>query len=515
MPKEEIFNLALRRALFYPSAEIYANALSGFWDFGPVGETIRRKIINFWRNELVEKEGFVEIFGAQILPEIVFKASGHLESFNDPITQCRKCHSFYRADKLIEEKTGKEMPEASPVEEFTKAIKENNIECGKCKGKLDEVKSFNMMMKVNIGATGKQTAYLRPETCQTIFLNFKRIHQTMRQNLPLGIAQAGASFRNEISPRNSLLRERELGQMEVEVFFNPNKINEIENWEEVKDYKLNLFLLKENEKNKNKENEKKKKENEKIITVSCGEAVKKKIVSGRLVAYYLARVQKLYEKMGIPLNYMRFRELEEESRAFYAKETWDFEVKTDLGWIELIACNYRGDYDLTQHGKFSKKDLSVKEQDDKEKFIPHVFEISAGTDRTFYILLDSSFRKEKRGKEERNFLALNPRLSPYLLGILPLVKKDGLREKAKEIFKMLNSYELDVFYDDKGSIGKRYARLDEIGVPYAITIDYQTKEDNTVTLRDRDSMDQKRVLIHALPELLWKMKIGNVSFKDI
>jgi len=498
MPKEEIANLASRRSLFYPSAEIYPNAPSGFWNFGPDGETIRRKVVEFWRNELVEKEGFFEVNGCQILPEPVFKASGHLENFNDPLVQCSKCHSLNRADELIELATKEKIPESMDTKKMDKLIEKHNIRCPKCKGKLGEVKKFNMMMKVDIGAVGNQPSYLRPETCQTIFLDFQRIYKTMRKNLPIGIAQAGKAFRNEIAPRNTLLRERELGQMEIEIFFDPDKINEIENFDEVKDYKLNLMLLK----NKNK-----------VDNVSCTDAVKKKIVSGKLVAYYLARVQQMHEKLGIPVNKMRFRELEKDARAFYAKETWDFEIETDLGWIELAANNYRTDFDLKGHSKLSKQDLSVKE--DGKKFIPHVFEISAGTDRTFYVVLDHAFRKEKRGPEERIYLDLNPKIAPYLVTVFPLVKKDGLAEKGRGVFNELNEINLDVFYDEKGSIGKRYARADEIGIPYAVTVDHQTMEDSTVTLRDRNSMDQKRVKLEDLAHALLKLKIGNVDFKDL
>jgi glycyl-tRNA synthetase len=497
MPAQEIVNLALRRSLFYPAAEIYPNAPSGFFDFGPDGETIRRKVIDFWRNEFVEREGFVEVYGAQILPEDVFKASGHLDNFNDPIVQCEKCHGFYRADRLIEDVTGKSVPESAPLKDFDKIIVKQKIGCPKCSGSLGKVKSFNMMMRVDIGAMGDKLSYLRPETCQTIFLNFDRILKTMRQNLPFGIAQAGCSFRNEIAPRNTLLRERELGQMEVEVFFNPHKINEIEDWDEVKSYKLNLFLLKQ----------------KKVTKVSCQKAVKDKIVSGRLVAYYLARVQQLYEKYGIPVANMRFRQLHKDEKAFYAKETWDFEVETDLGWLELIACNHRSDYDLTQHAKFSKKDLSVKE--DGKSFYPNVFEISIGLDRTFYAVVDYAFRKDLRGEEERVYLSLNPRLAPYTVAIFPLVKKGGLAEKAKELFDTLTSYRIDTFYDAKGSIGKRYARVDEIGVPYVITVDFDTLKKKTVTLRERDSMKQKRVKIDKLPELLWHLELEKTSFEKI
>lgn len=494
---EDLVNLALRRSLFYPAAEIYSGSPGGFWEFGPVGEKIRRKIIDVWRKELVEKEGFLEIFGAQILPEAVFKASGHLASFSDPIVQCKKCNSLHRADQLIAEKIKGIVPESMGIEELSKLIKQHNVECPKCKSRdFSEVKKFNMMMKVDIGATGNQPCYLRPETCQSIFLDFQRLFKTMRVSLPLGIAQAGNSFRNEIAPRNTLLRAREFGQMEIEIFFNPKKINEIPKFAEIENYELNLLALKDKE----------------ARAVSCKEAVEKKIVSAKLIAYYLARVQQTWEKFGIPVEKMRFRQLAGDEKAFYSKESWDFEVETDLGWIELIACNYRTDYDLGGHARESKQDLKVKEEGEATAFVPHVFELSAGIDRTFFVSLVLNYKKEKRGPEERVFLSLPPKIAPYLAGVFPLVKKDGLLEKALEIESELNSFGFDVFFDESGSIGKRYARVDEIGVLFAITVDYDSMKDNTVTLRVRDTMQQKRVNIAELPQLLWLLLLGKTRF---
>lgn len=497
MPKDDLINLASRRSLFFPAAEIYGSALAGFWDFGPVGEKIRRKIVELWRKELVEKEGFLEIYGAQILPEDVFRASGHLENFNDPIVKCRKCASLFRADKLLEGKVEGIVPESIATSELSKLIKKHKIKCQKCGSQdFDETKKFNLMMKLEIGAQGDKPAYLRPETCQSIFLDFPRIYKTHRAKLPLGIAQAGASFRNEISPRNTLLRERELGQMEIEIFFNPEKINEIESFGDTSNYKLRLMRL-----------------GKKIEGISCKDSVQKKIVSGKLIAYYLARVQQHWEKYGIPVSKMRFRELGSDERAFYAKETWDFEVETDLGWIELIACNYRADYDLKGHAKTSRQNLGVNE--DGKEFVPHVFEISAGIDRTLYVALDLAYKKEKRGPEERVFLKLPQRISPYIAAVFPLVNKDGLDEKAQSLFSELVGHNFGVFFDSKGSIGKRYARVDEIGVPFAITLDYDSLKDKTVTLRERDSMKQKRVKIDSLPELLWKLELGKTRFEKI
>jgi len=496
MPKEELFNLALRRQLFFPTAEIYSDAPAGFWDFGPIGVRIRNKVLETWRCELLEKEGLLEISGCQILPKAVFEASGHLQSFNDPVVQCGKCKALHRADQLIEAVTKEIVPEALPTEDLDKLIEKNKIVCSKCKGSLGQVRKFNMMMRVDIGTTGDQTCFLRPETCQNIFLDFDRLYKSGRLNLPLGIAQAGKSFRNEIAPKQTLLRERELGQMEIEYFFNPSKINEFPRFEEVKDYKINLKCL-----------------DKEVTPIACQEAVDKKIVSGKIVAYWLARTQQFYAVLGISTEKMRFRELNEHEKAFYSAETWDFEVETDLGWVELVACNYRTDYDLAGHGKGSKKDLAVKE--DGEKFIPHVFEISAGIDRSFYIVLDHAFRKEMRGKEERVYLKLPAKISPFLVAIFPLVKKDGLLEMGQELFRKIEDFGFAAVFDEKGSIGKRYARVDEIGVKYALTLDYDSLKDNTATLRERDSMEQKRVKLSELPELLWKLSAGIISFNQI
>ncbi len=482
MGYEEVTNLALRRGIFFPSAEIYPNSPSGFWEFGHIGTKIRNKILDFWRKELVLKEDFEEIFGCQILPEKVFISSGHLESFNDPVVQCKKCHSLYRADRLIEEQTKEITPESLTCQDFDRIIKGAGIYCQKCKSKdFGDVRKFNMMMGLDIGATGQVKGYLRPETCQNIFLDFQRVYKVSRKNLPLGIAQAGSAFRNEIAPRNSLLRERELGQMEIEIFFNPKKIDEIEKWDKIENYEINLMLPGEKT----------------IKKYTCKKAVEEKIVSGKLIAYYLARVQQLYEKFGFSNEKMRFRGLISEERAFYAKETWDFEVNTSIGWVELIANNYRGDHDLLSHLQGSGTDLSVNEEG--EKYVPHVFEISAGIDRTLFSILDNSFRNEKRGAEERIYLSVPLNIAPYHAAIFPLVKKDGVAEKANEIKEKLQK-KLDIIYDEKGSIGRRYARVDEIGVPFAITVDYQTMEDGTVTLRKRDDMTQERVHIDKLEE---------------
>ncbi len=500
MPVNETTNLAGRRGLYYPSAEIHPNSPAGFFDYGPDGHKIKQRMIGHWRRMLVENEGNLEIDGSITLPESVFKASGHLENFNDPLIICEKCHTPYRVDKLIEEKIGHEIPEGAPTEFFDAKITELKLVCPKdkepFKGKTTQ---FNMMMKVDIGAVKGVHAYLRPEACQSIFLSFPRLWKTGRMRLPIGIAQTGKAFRNEIAPRQGLLRTREFDQMDVEVFFNPAKMNDVERWDEVKDYALNLYLLKDKQ----------------VHPIPCEKAVEEKIVSGRIAAYYLARTQQFFSSLNIPLEKMRFRELEKEARAFYAAETWDFEVQVDTAWIELAACNNRTDHDLKTHGNESKQDLSIKEEGTPEKFIPHVFEISAGVDRTFYAMLDANYRTEKRGAEERTYLDLPSAIAPYDVSVFPLMKKDGLSEHAHELAAHLREQNLNVFYDEAGSIGKRYARMDELGVPYAITVDYQSLKDRSITLRERTTMKQKRVEVDDLDEIFWKFSTGQRKFEEL
>ncbi|VVB81182.1 Proline--tRNA ligase [uncultured archaeon] len=485
---EDVVNLALRRSLFYPASEIYANAPAGFYDFGPFGATIKRKIIELWRKELIQKENFLEVDGAVIMPEDVFKASGHLTNFNDPVTQCKKCNTIHRADKLLEETTKKPYKEATPVAELTAALREHKLKCPKCKGDLSDVRQFNMMVKAEVGIATKSPCYLRPETCQTIFTNWSRLARTMRIKLPKGIAQAGKSFRNEISPRQTLLRQVEFAQMETEVFFDPEQINEIEKWDEVQGYALRIMRT----------------GSDKTEYISAEKLVKDKTVTGKLIAYYLARTQQLFEKYGIPTEKMRFRQLDNKERAFYAKEAWDFEVETSLGWVELVANNYRTDYDLKGHMQASKTDLQFTTPEGR-KFIPHVWEISIGTDRTFYTALEMAYRKQG----DREWLSLPTALAPIQAGIFPLMANEKAKElvkKAKEVCEGLSCFE--VMYDETGSIGKRYARLDEIGVPYCITIDFDSIQKDDVTIRIRDTAEQKRIKTSDLKNELYKLISG-------
>ena len=480
MKYEDIMKLALERGFYFPSCEVYGDAQAGFWEYGPTGVSIKNKFLELWRQQLVRRDRMMEIDGSQIMSKSVFEASGHLGNFADPIVKCKKCKSTFRADKLISEVTNIEIPESADLKEFDDVIKEKTIHCPKCNDELDDVKKFNMMFKVGIGPE-EEEAYLRPETCQSIFVDFPRLFKTMRGKLPVGIAQVGKSFRNEIAPRQSLLRLREFYQAEIEVFCNPKKLDELEKFSEVE----NTILRIQN--------------NEKIETLSCKQAVESGIIPNKFVAYYLGLLTEFYEKTGIDMNKSRFRKLGDKEKAFYAEVAFDFEVETTIGWLELVACNYRSDYDLSSHANKSKEKFEVMDND--EKVLPHVFEISMGIDRSLYTILEHSYKEDK--ENERVVLSIKPYLAPIHVGILSLVKKDGLAEKTDEIYLKIKT-KFDSFLDHSGAIGRRYRRLDEIGAPFAITIDHQTKEDDTVTIRSRDTMSQDRVNVSKLEEILSK-----------
>jgi len=495
---EKFNEFCATRSLYFPSAEIYANSFAGFYEFGPIGNRIRINLINFWREEFVKKNNFLEISGSVVLPKAVFVASGHLSNFADPIAACEKCKQVYRLDILISEITKKEVPENMSLEEYQKLIVENNIVCSKCKGKLTDIKRFNLMASINVGAQAGNLGYLRGETCQSIFLDFPRIYKTSRQGLPLTISQHGTVYRNEISPRNGLLRGREFEQLETEMFFDVDKINETPiSLDTISNYNIRFKLLKNTEEKDH----------------SIKEITRNKITCGNLITYALYITQKFLEDLGIKHENIRFREVPDNDRAFYSKQTFDCEIKAEKEWVELFCVNYRTDYDLLVHGKGSKKDLSVSEEG--KRIQPHVLEVcSIGLGRLFYLLLENNFEIKEINGEERNILHLNPKVSPYFVAILPLMKRDGLAEKAKEVFSSLKqeNYRFEIFYDEAGSIGKRYARLDEIGCNYCITVDHETLEKETVTLRDRDTQEQKRIPIKYLNTLLLDLYYGKTKF---
>jgi len=475
---DKIMNIATKRGFFFPSGEIY-NSKAGFWTYGHLGTLLKHKFENIWRDYFLSlDDNYYEIEGTNILAKEVFKSSGHLEHFSDPLTECKKCHFRFRADELIEDETGLNV-QGLKENDLDKIIKEKKLKCPKCGSELDKVKFFNMMFDLKVGATGEDIMYLRPETAQSPFIAFKREFMALRERLPLGLAVIGKAFRNEISPRQGFFRLREFTQAELQIFFDPETINDVENWNEVKNYKVKLFI-------KNK-----------LQEVSCDD-LNKKLKLPRLYVYHLAKIQQFYlDVLKIPKDKFRFRELNEKERAFYNKLHFDIELNLETlkGWKELGGVHYRGEHDLGGHQKGSGQKLEVNLNG--KKFIPNVLELSFGVDRNIWGLLDIFFHEDK----ERQMFKLPFNLVPFQAAVFPLLDKDKLPEKAEEVYNLLKK-EFKVLYDNKGSIGKMYRRVDEIGVPAMITIDHQSLKNNSVTLRNRNDMKQIRIKIKDLNNVL-------------
>jgi glycyl-tRNA synthetase len=487
---DKIKALAKTRGFFYPSSEIYGG-IAGTYDYGTNGTLLKRKLENLWRSFFLGLDSnFLEIEPVNIMPEKVFIASGHLKNFVDPITICKKCKTEYRADHILEDIL-KENCEGFPSVKMDSLIKKHKIRCVKCKGELSEVHVFNMTFPLDIGVKSDTTVYLRPETAQGVYINFLKEFSIQRRSLPLGLSIIGKAFRNEISPRNLLIRMREFTQAELQIFFDPDKINDHENWNDIRKYKL---MIKSTKNNSNTE-------------MSC-DNINKKLKIPKFFVYYMAKVQKFYlSKLKIPKDVFRFRELSDKERAFYNKIHFDVELNLNsLGWKEISGVHYRGSHDLEGHQKISGKNMTVTIND--KKFIPHILELSFGVDRIIFALFDLFYVTEKN----RNILKLPKTLSVFDVCVFPLVKKDGLKEKACSVYDSLKN-NFSVFYDDAGSVGKRYRRIDEIGVNYSVTIDHDSLDKNTCTIRDRNSMIQITVPIENLSIVLRDLIDDKIEFK--
>ncbi|MCD6348689.1 MAG: glycine--tRNA ligase, partial [Candidatus Korarchaeota archaeon] len=390
-----------------------------------------------------------------------------------------------------------------PDEELMRIVVENNIKCPKCGStEWTGIKKFNLMFTIAVGAEADEpNAALRPETTQGSVVEFRKSYMVMRGKLPFILGQVGRVFRNEISPRRALIRMREFQQLEIHVFFDPNNPDEIykEKLEPYMDYKIR-FLRKED------------RETGKIVEMTAREGLESGYTINHLITYWLVLYQKFFnEALGFPLERLRYRELIEGEKAHYALAHWDLEVYTeDLGWVELVNNAYRTDYDLSGHMKVSGNDLRVSGSDGK-KFLPHLYEPSIGLDRVLFHELMLAYRKD----EERVWLQLPRHLAPIEVAVFPLMKKGGMPEKAKEIYLNLLKEGFIVFYDESGTIGRRYRRMDEVGTPLCITVDYQTLEDDTVTMRDRDTMKQVRVRSSDLPSKIRKFLYEGVSIGDL
>ncbi|MEW6222593.1 MAG: glycine--tRNA ligase [Candidatus Hadarchaeota archaeon] len=495
MKQQDVMELALRRGFIWPAFEIYGG-LGGFYDYGPLGAALKNKIIEKWRSLYVLGEGFLEVDSPTVTPEEVLKASGHVEHFVDAMVECKKCGAAFKATDIAKEETGKDI-EGMGREEMNKFIRERGVKCQECGGGLGEIFDFNAMFKTAIGPGSKRVGYLRPETAQGIFINFKRLQRLARGRLPFGVVQIGKGYRNEISPRQGMIRLREFTMAEAEVFFDPEDPRH-PNFERMAGEKLRLWQAEDQADGK-----------ENFIEVAAGEAVEKKMICNQLMAYYMALTKIFIQELGIPAEAIRFREQGAGQRSHYSSETWDAEIMTKrFGWIEVTGIAYRTDYDLSRHIQQSGEDLTAFAGG--KKVVCHVVEPSYGIDRPFYCLLEHAYFSD--GK--RSYLKLKKGMAPVQAGVFPLQNKDGLPEKASELCGMLRCEGLVVGYDDSGSIGRRYLRADEVGTPYCVTVDYRTLEDDTVTLRERDTTAQVRLPAKKLPETINSLICGKISFES-
>jgi glycyl-tRNA synthetase len=430
---DKIVSLAKRRGFVFPSSEIYGG-LGSSYDYGHYGVLLKNNVKGqWWRAMLQERDDVVALDSAIIQHPRTWEASGHLAGFTDPLVDCRTCKLRFRADKLEDSQCGRK-PSKHPGE---------TDECS-----LTEARDFNLMFETTIGPVKEEgsTVYLRPETAQGIFLNFKNYLQFSRKKPPFGIAQIGKSFRNEITTGNFIFRTREFEQMEMEFFVPPDQAQ-------------------------------------------------------RWFEYWLSERLQWYVRLGIREDRVRLRPHDPDELSHYSSGTSDVEYLFPIGWSELEGIANRGDFDLTQHAKFSGQKLEYVDTASGERYVPHVIEPAAGVDRTMLAFLVDAYDEDEIDGESRTVLRLHPQLAPVKVAVLPLVRKDGQPELAKEVYRSVRDH-VQAEYDEGGAIGRRYRRQDEIGTPWAVTIDHQSLQDRTVTLRDRDSLAQERVAIDGLGEEL-------------
>jgi glycyl-tRNA synthetase len=568
-----IVELARRRGFFWQSYEIYGG-LGGFATYGPLGAKLKQNIERKLRELFVDKLGILEIESPIIAPSEVFEASGHVDHFKEPMVECLECKKKFRADHMLQEFAGMSETETEKMglEEIQAAIEKNNVRCPDCGGKFDEPKQFLTMFKTTIGPYSETVGYGRPEAAQGIFVEFKRLYEMAREKIPFGVLQVGHALRNEISPRQSLIRLREFTIIDLEFFFDPEEPN-CYLLKSVEDEKLRLILA-----------EHKLKGSEQITEVTVKEALDKGYIKAEWQAAFMAYAKKLLIDLGVPAEKQRFIEKLPWERAHYSLQSFDQQVYVERwGWVEVSGHAYRTDYDLRRHMEFSGEDMRIykeyeepveKEEltmkpvvaklgpiyknetakilkmlskvDPKEveasfsqngfyflgkykilpehveithrkivergkRFIPHVVEPSFGSDRLLYVALEYAYHV----KDDRTILSFPRDIAPIQLGVYPLVNKDGIPEKTLELHRFLTDEGFRTEYDDAGSIGRRYARADEIGIPLGITVDYETLSDDTVTIRDRDSWKQVRTSINDLPKLLHDYFRWKINFEEL
>ncbi|PIQ72802.1 glycine--tRNA ligase [Candidatus Roizmanbacteria bacterium CG_4_10_14_0_2_um_filter_36_35] len=445
---DKIIALAKRRGFFYPSSEIYGG-LANTWDFGHYGVLLKNNLRDWWIKKVVEdRNDIVLVDSSVILNPKVWQASGHVTGFNDALVECKQCHNRTRADHLIEDKIKKKV-EGLPVEELSKIIKDNKLNCPKCGSTdLTDARRFNLLFETHIGILeeNKSSAYLRGELAQGIFMNFKQVIDSMRVKVPFGIASQGVCFRNEITLGQGVFRTLQFDLMEFEYFIRKD------DWEKTFDF-------------------------------------------------WKETMWKMALELGLTENKMRWREHEEFERSHYSKRTMDIEYNYPFGWKEMWGLAYRTDFDLKNHMKSSTVDLNYQDAKTGEKFIPHVVEPTFGLSRLLLTLIVNAYHEEEIKGKIRTVLKIKPFLAPIKAAIFPLQKDEKLKTIAYKVYEKLKKKYL-VEFDDSGNIGQMYRRQDEIGTPYCVTIDYQTGEEDTVTVRDRDSMKQERVSIGKLEEYI-------------
>lgn len=568
-----INELARRRGFFWNSYEIYGGA-GGFVAYGPLGTRLKQNIENKLREIFVKQVGILEMESSIITPGKVFEASGHVANFKEPMVECNKCNKRFRADHLLEEyaKISSATAEKMSLDEIKVAIEKNDIKCPDCGGSFNSPQQFLTMFVTTIGPYSGATGYGRPEAAQGIFVEFNRLYAVAREKLPFGVIQIGHALRNEISPRQGLIRLREFTICDLEFFFDPEEpcchlLKEVEN--EV----LPILLGEDRLKN-----------SEETIKVTVHEALDKKIVRCEWQAFFMAMAKRLLVEIGVPEEKQRFIEKLPWEKAHYSSQSFDQEVLLDrYGWTEVSGHAYRTDYDLSSHMKASGVDMRIFKEYNRtveteqlvvkplmaklgpvfkkeaakvgelisktdpqavkaafektgyyivdnykilpehveicnqkivergKRFIPHVVEPSFGSDRLFYVALEYAYRI----KDDRVVMSFPRGIAPIQVGVYPLMSKDGLDTKALELQKMLTREGFTVEYDETGSIGRRYARADEAGVPLGITVDYDTLRDGTVTIRDRDSWRQVRSPIKDLPQLMHMYFQGKINFENL
>lgn len=452
----KIISLCKRRGFVFPNSEIYGG-ISGFYDYGPLGVELKNNIKKEWWREMVQtRERVVGIDGAIITHPRVWEASGHVQGFTDPLVDCKKCHKRFRADHLVEELEIKETGAVGDevIKKLTKALK--GVKCPDCGGELTKPRCFNLLVEAGLGVLEgeKQKVYLRGEACQNIYLNYQGVLNSTRMKIPFGIAQIGKAFRNEITPKNFLYRQREFEQWDLQWFVDPD---DMEKWYE----------------------------------------------------YWKEERMRWYKALVNNKAKVRFRKHDKGELPHYAKVAFDIEYETPFGWKEWEGIHWRGNWDLSRHGKFSGKDFTYTDPETKKSFLPWIVETSGGVDRTFLFLLLDAYTEEEVKGEKRIVLKLKSSIAPYKVAVFPLLaNKPKLVEKARKVYEMLIKSGMSVAWDDRGNIGKRYFSQDEISTPLCATIDFETLEENDVTIRERDSMKQIRVKIEELVDVINRLIAG-------